>query len=139
MINEVILKRAIVVVFITSMFAGTGIAYAFDMCNMMNPSKWRGDYRDRRDRDDYYRDSRVDSGHGYRGRSYGYDSPRYDYGGPPARGYGYTAPRYGAPHARSDALQAEIDQLKQRIRNLEKALPHESFRPQSAPTAPGTG
>lgn len=136
MSNEVILKRALVVVFSTSMFTGTGIADAFDMCNMMNTSKWRGDYRDR---DDYYGDPRVDSGHGYRGRGYGYDSPNYGYGGPPARGYGYTAPAYAAPHAGSDALQAEIDQLKQRIKNLEKALPHESSRPQSAPTVPGTG
>ena len=131
MINEVILKRAIIVVFGTSMFTGNGIAYAFDMCNIMNPSKWRGDYRDR---DDYYGDPRVDSGYGYRSRGYG-----YDYGSPPARGYGYTAPAYGAPHAGSDALQAEIDQLKQRIRHLERALPHEATRPQSAPTAPGTG
>jgi hypothetical protein len=145
MINEVILKRAIVVVFSTTMFAGTGIAYAFDMCNnmfdkmnqsKMNQSEWKGDYRDR---DDYYRDRGVDSGYGYRGRNYGYGSPSYGYGGPTAPGYGYTAPAYGAPQPGSDALQVEIYQLKQRIKNLEKALTHESLRPQSSPTDPGTG
>jgi len=136
MINEVILKRAIVVVFSAAMFTGTGIAYAFDMCkNMMNPSKSRDDYRDR---DDYYGDPGVDSRYGYRGRGYGYSSPGYGYGGPPATGYGYTALAYGAPQPGSDALQAEIDQLKQRIKNLEKTLTHESDRPQSAPTDPGT-
>ena len=54
MINEVFLKRSIVVVLSTAIFTGTGIAYAFDMCkNMfgkMNQSDGRGDYRDR---DDY--------------------------------------------------------------------------------------
>ena len=88
MINKVILKRVIVVVFSTAMFTDTGIAYAFDMCNnmfekmnqsKMNQSEWGGDYRDR---DDYYGDPRVDSGYGYRGRNYGYGSPGYGYGGP---------------------------------------------------------
>ena len=140
MINEVILKRAIVVVFSTAMFTGAGIAYAFDMCkNMfgkMNQSEWRDGYRDR---DDYYGDHGVDSGYGYRGRDYGYGSPGYGYGGPPAPGYGYTTPAYGAPQPRSDALQVEIDQLKQRIKNLEKALTHESDRSKSTPNDPGTG
>ncbi len=126
MINDAILKRAIVVVLSTAMFTGTGIAYAFGFCNTSNPSKWRGDYRDR---DDYYGDPGVYSGYGYRGRGYGYGSPNY----------GYTAPEYAAPQPGSDALQAEIDQLKQRINNLEKALTHESFRPQGVPTDPGTG
>ena len=146
MINEVILKRAIVVVFSTAMFTGAGIAYAFDMCKNMfdkmnqskvNQSQWRGDYRDR---DDYYGDPGVDSAYGYRRyRGYGYGSPGYGYGGPPATGYGYTAPAYGAPQPRSDALQAEIHQLKQRIKNLEKALTHESDRSKSTPNDPGTG
>jgi hypothetical protein len=122
MINQVMLKRSIVVVLSTAMFTGTGIANAFDMCkNMfgkMNQSEWRGDYRD---------------------RDYGYGSPGYGYGGPPVPGYRYTARVYDAPQTRSDALQAEVDQLKQRIKNLEKALTHESDRTQSAPTDPGTG
>ena len=146
MINKVIFKRVIVVVFSTAMFTGTGIAYAFDMCkNMfgkmnqskMEQSEWKGDYRDR---DDYYGDPGVDSGYGYRrGRSYGYGSQGYGYGGPPVHSYGYNAPAYAAPQPGSNALQAEIDQLKQRIKSLEKALTHESDRTQSAPTDPGTG
>lgn len=140
MFNEVILKRAIIVVFSTAMFTGTGIAYAFDMCkNMfdkMNRSEWRGDNRDR---GDYYGDPRVGSVYGYRGRDYGYGSPGYGYGGPPGHGYRYTAPEYGAPQPRSDALQVEIYQLEQRIKNLEKALTHESNRTQSAPTDPDAG
>jgi hypothetical protein len=145
MINKVILKRVIVVVFSTAMFTGTGIAYAFDMCknmfgNMnkskMNQSEWSGDYRDR---DDYYGDPGVDSGYGYRGRGYGYGSPGYGYGGPPAPSYGHTVPAYAAPQPGNDALQAEIYQLKLRLKNLEKALTNESLRLQSAPTDPGTG
>jgi hypothetical protein len=140
MINEIILKRAIVAVFSTAVFTGTGIANAFDMCkNMfgkMNQSEWRGDNRDR---DDYYGDPGADSGYGYRGRDFGYVSPGYGYGGPPAHSYGYTAPAYAAPQPGNDALQAEIYQLKLRLKNLEKALTHESDRTQSAPTDPGTG
>ena len=141
MINEVILKRSIVVVFSTAIFTGTGIAYAFDMCkNMfgkMNQSEWRGDYRDR---DDYYGDRGVDSGYGYRrDRGFGYGSPGYGYGGPPAPSYGHNVPAYAAPQPGNDVLQAEIDQLKQRIKSLEKALTHESDRTQSAPADPGTG
>lgn len=136
MINEVILKRVIVVVFSTALFTETGIAYAFDMCNnmfdmmnksKMNQSEWRGDYRDR---DDYYEYPGVNSGYGYgRGRGYGYGSPGYGYGGPPDPSYGYTAAAYAAPQPGSDALQAEIYQLKLRIKNLEKALTHESSQP----------
>jgi hypothetical protein len=128
------------------LFADTGIAYAFDMCNnifdkinqsKMNQSEWRGDYRDR---DDYYGDPGVDSGYDYRrGRGYGYSSPGYGYGGHPAPSYGYTVPAYAAPQPGNDALQAEIYQLKLRLKNLEKALIQESSQQQSAPTDPGTG
>ena len=137
MIDKVILKRVIVVAFSTAMFADTGIAYAFDMCknvfDMMNQSKsqqseWRGSYRDR---DDYYGDPEVGSGYGYGPQGYGY-------GAPPALGYGYTVPAYAAQQPGNDALQAEIYQLKLRIRNLEKAMIHESSHQQSAPTDPGT-
>ncbi len=92
MINDVILKRSIVVVLSTAIFTGTGIAYAFDMCkNMfskMNQSEWRGDYRDR---DDYHGYPGFDSGYGYRGRDYGYASPGYGYGGSPVHSYGYRS------------------------------------------------
>jgi hypothetical protein len=141
MINKVILKRVIIVVFSTAMFADTGSAYAFDMCKNMfgkmnqsktNQSEWRGDYRDR---GDYYGNPGVDSGYGYRrGRDYDYGSQGYSYGGPPAPSYGYTAPQPG-----NDALQAEIYQLKLRLKNLEKALIHESSQQESTPTDPGTG
>ena len=87
MINEVILKRSIVVVLSTTIITGTEVAYAFDMCkNMfgkMNQSEWRRDYRDR----NYYRgDPMVESDYGHRGRDYG-----YGYGGPPVHSYGYRS------------------------------------------------
>ena len=125
MINKVILRRVIVIVFTTAVFTDTGIACAFDMCknifDMMNRSKlkqseWRGNYRDL---DGYYGDPNLASG-------YGYGSAGYGYGGPPAPGYGYTMPAYAAPQPGNDALQAEIYQLQLRIKNLERALTHES-------------
>ncbi len=64
-------------------------AQAFDMGNMMNPSKWVGGNhnRDRYDDDDYYPD------YGYGGYG-GYGAPGY--GGYGAPGYGgYGAPGYG--------------------------------------------
>jgi hypothetical protein len=143
MINNVILKRVIVVVFSTAMFTGTGVAYAFEMCkNMfgkMNQSEWRGDNRDRNDYYGYYGDPRVSSGYGYRGRDYGYGSPGYGYGAPPPHGYRYTAPEYGNQQPKIDALQAEIDRLEQRIKNLKKALANESDQTQSTPVDPGAG
>ena len=67
-------------------------AQAFDMGNMMNPSKWVGgnNHRDRYD-DDYY-DYGPPPGYGYGG----YGAPGY--GGYGAPGYGgYGAPGYGTP------------------------------------------
>ena len=94
MINEVFLKRSIVVVLSTAIYTGTGIAYAFDMCkNMfgkMNQSEERGDYRGR---DDYPGYPWIESGYGYRGRAYGYASPGYGYGGYPVQSYGYSSER----------------------------------------------
>jgi hypothetical protein len=135
----VILKRAIVVVFCSAMFTGTGIAYAFDICKNMfskiNQSEWSGDNRDRVG---YYGNPRIGSGYGYRGRPFGNGWSGYGYGGSPSPGYSYPAREYGAPQPRTDALQAEINRLQQRIRNLERALTPESARTQSAPTEPGT-
>jgi hypothetical protein len=137
MITKVILKRVIVVVFSTAVFADTGIAYGFDMCKnmfgMMNQSRlkqsqWGGNYRDR---DNYYGDPEVGTG-------YGYGSPGYVYGGPPAPNYGYAVPAYAAPQPGIDALQAEIYQLKLRLKTLEETLSHESSHQQSASTDPGT-
>jgi len=72
MIKQVILKRSIIFVLSATIFSGTGIAYAFDMCKnmfaMMNHSE----------RSDSYRD-----------RYYGYAPPGYGYGGPPVYGYPY--------------------------------------------------
>ena len=51
-------------------------SHAFDMGNMMNPSKWMGS----NNRDDDY-----------------YDHRGYGYGGPGWGGYGYGAPGYGYP------------------------------------------
>ena len=125
MINKVLLKRVIVVVFSTAMFTYIGIACAFDMCknmfDMMNRTKlkqaeWRDDYRDR---DGYYRDSEVAS-------VYGYSSPGYGYGGPPALSHGYTVPAYATPQPGNDALLAEIHELQLRIKHLEEALTRES-------------
>ena len=108
-----------------AMFADTGTVFAFDMCKnmfgMMNQSKlkqseWMDNYRDR---DDYYGYPEVASG-------YGYDSPIYGYGGPPAPRYGYAVPVYVVPQPGNDALLAEISQLKLQIQNLEKALIDES-------------
>lgn len=94
MINDVILKRSLVVVLSTALFTGTGIANAFDMCKNMfgklNQSEWRGDYRDR---NDYHGDPWFDPVYGYRGRYYGYASPGYGYGDSPVRSYGYRDER----------------------------------------------
>ena len=79
-------------------------AQAFDMGNMMNPSKWMKD-KDR-DRDRYYDDDYYDYGPppglGYGAPGYGYGAPGYGgygapgYGGYGAPGYGgYGAPGYG--------------------------------------------
>jgi len=74
-------------------------AQAFDMGNMMNPSKWVGGNKkhDRYDDDDYY-DYGPPPGYGYGG----YGAPGYGgygapgYGGYGAPGYGgYGAPGYG--------------------------------------------
>jgi hypothetical protein len=132
--------------------------YAFDMGNMMNPSKWMGGNNDNDRYDDYYYDEPGygyggPPGYGYGGPGYGYGgAPGYGYGGDPgygyggdsgygyggAPGYGYGgdpgygyggapgygaapgyggAPAYGAPG--TEAKQAEIMRLKERLRQLE--------------------
>jgi len=102
-------------------------APAFDMGNMMNPSKWMGGNNDRYD-DDYYDDG---PGYGYPGGppGYGYGGPAgYGYGGPPGYGYGGPgyggpgygyggSPTYGAPGSVSN--EEEIMRLKERVRQLE--------------------
>jgi hypothetical protein len=130
MFNEVILKRIIVVVLGTAMFTDIGSAYAFDICKnifgKMNQLERRGDYRDR---EGYY-------GTPWGGPSYGYGSPGYGYSGPPP--YGYMVPAYSGRQPEIDALRAEIYQLEQRLKNMEKAQIHASSKKQTAPTDPGT-
>jgi len=68
-------------------------AQAFDMGNMMNPSKWMGGKdRDRYD-DDYYDDDYYgpQPGYGYGG----YGAPGYGGYGLPGYGGGYGSPGYG--------------------------------------------
>ncbi|MGB5606505.1 MAG: hypothetical protein WBN51_08280 [Gammaproteobacteria bacterium] len=91
-----------------------GAASAFDMGNMMNPSKWGGGGNDRDDDDDYYGGG---PGYGYGG------GPGYGYGGAPgyggSSGYGSApTPTYVAPGADSDA--EKIRKLEQRIKQLEQ-------------------
>jgi hypothetical protein len=94
-----------VVVTTGMLFAGT--AHAFDMGNMMNPSKWMGGDDDHDRYDDY----------GYGGPGYGYGGyPGYGYGGYPGYGYGAT-PSVVVPGGGSGS--SEIEQLKDRIRELE--------------------
>jgi hypothetical protein len=78
-------------------------SYAFNMGNMMNPSKWMGSNNS----DDDYYDHRGYGGPGWGGYpGYGYGAPGwggypgYGYGAPGwggYPGYGYGAPGYGYP------------------------------------------
>ena len=79
-------------------------AQAFDMGNMMNPSKWMNKDKDRdRYYDDDYYDYGPPPGYGYGG----YGAPGYGgYGAPGYGGYGgYGAPGYGGDPA-MQGLQA---------------------------------
>ena len=122
----------------------TSSAWAFDMGNVMNPSKWMGGNNDRYD-DDYYGGPGYGypggppgygyggppgygygGGPGYGGPGYGYGAPGYGYGGAPAYGgapgYGYGAvPAYGAPG--SGGNEAELMRLRDRVRQLEGGGP----------------
>jgi hypothetical protein len=76
MFSHVILKRSIVGSLSAAIFAGTGTAYAFDMCRNIfgksNQSEWRDDYR-------------------Y--PNYGYAPVGYGYGGPRVHSYPYWSER----------------------------------------------
>ena len=103
-------------------------ANAFDMGNMMNPSKWMGGNKNDDDRYDY---GGYGGGPGYGGYPGGYGGgPGYGgYGGDPGFGYGMpgyggtpgygTAPAYSAPQPDSKNAD-EIKRLKERIRKLEE-------------------
>jgi hypothetical protein len=146
------------VTFVTVGLLLANTSFAFDMGNVMNPSKWMGGNTNR----DRYNDD--GGGYGYPGGpGYGYGGPGYApyYGGAPgygygapayggAPGYGYGgapvygavpgetgvpayggAPGYGAPSANANATE-EIERLQERIRMLEQAARQQ----QAAPAAP---
>jgi hypothetical protein len=130
------IKSRVIIVAVSLLLANS--ACAFDMGNMMNPSKWTGGNND----NDRYDDYRGGPGYGYGGGpgyggapGYGYGggpgyggAPGYGYGGDPgyggAPGYGYGgapdyggATTYGAPG--TESREAEIRRLKERLRQLE--------------------
>ena len=129
MINKVFLRRVVVTVFSAALCTDSVLVYAFDICNSMfdkirqttvKQSEWRGGniYRD-----DYYGDPGFAPSYGpLSGRGYGYGPQGYGYAAPPAPAYGYNVPAYAAPQPGIDALQAEIYQLKLRLKDLEQAL-----------------
>lgn len=113
--------------------------YAFDMGNVMNPSKWMGGGNDRDRYDDNYR--YPGPGYGYGGPGYpppGYGAPGYGYGDPGygaapgyAPGYGVApgqgqapayggAPGYPAGSSSQDTAE-EVERLRERVRVLEEA------------------
>ena len=121
------LQRFISISFVFLGLAFASATHAFNMGNMMSPSRWMGNNNDNdRYDDDYgYRD-----GYGYGGApGYGYGGmPGYGYGGVPGYGgYGGVpgyggyggAPAYNAPGANADA--EEIRRLKDRIKKLEES------------------
>jgi hypothetical protein len=127
-VQNKIIKYGILITAINLMLASS--ANAFDMGNMMNPSKWMGGNKDK----DRYDDYGPGPGYGYGGGpgygygpgpGYGYGGgpgygygpgPGYGYGGGPGYGYGGN-PAYSAPGAGSN--DAEIMRLRERLRQLE--------------------
>ncbi len=114
-----------------------GTAHAFDMGNMMNPSKWMGGNSNSDRYNDYGGGPGYGGGYGGApgygggyGGAPGYGGPGYGggYGGAPGYGGGYGgapgysgAPAYGAPAAGSASDAAEIERLKARIKKLEES------------------
>jgi len=131
------LQRALSISCVCLGLAFAGVAQAFDMGNMMNPSRWMGGGNYDRYDDDYgYGDYGYGGmpGYGYGGMpgydlggmpGYGYGGmPGYGYGGMPGYGYGGMpgyggAPAYSAPGSNSDA--EEIKRLQDRIKKLEES------------------
>jgi hypothetical protein len=93
MIERRTLRRSLALILGGTLTLTLSTGLAFNMGNMMNPSKWMGGDRDR----DYY-DAGPWGGPGYRhGGPGGYGgAPGYGYGGPGgyggAPGYGYGGP-----------------------------------------------
>jgi hypothetical protein len=150
------MKARMTVFRVTLVTAGLLLAntsFAFDMGNMMNPSKWMGGNSNRDRYDDYGYPGGPGYGYGGPGYApyyggapgYGYGAPAY--GGAPGYGYGGApsygvapgetgvpaygaAPGYGAPAGNANATE-EIERLQERIRVLEEA----TRRQQAAPAA----
>ena len=129
------MKLTAVVATVGVLLAGT--AQAFNMGNMMNPSKWMGGNSNSDRYVDYYGGpGGYGGGPGYYGGGPGYyGGGPGGYGGGPgyggAPGYNGGAPNYGAPAAGgtpaysapasgSGSEAAEIERLKQRIKKLEE-------------------
>ena len=89
-------------------------AQAFNMGNMMNPSRWFGGNRGYDRYDDY--------GPGYGGYGPGYGGG-YGYPGYGVPATGYVAPTYSTPQTDSSAEAKEIERLKERVMELEKGIP----------------
>jgi hypothetical protein len=102
-----------------------GTAHAFDMGNMMNPSKWMGGNRNSDRYDDYGGPG------GYGGGPGGYGGGPGGYGGGPG-GYG-GGPGYVAPASGTAADAAEIERMKERIRMLEDAARQQQAAPAANP------
>jgi hypothetical protein len=116
--DRIHLRRAPALVLGATLICGAATSFAFDMGNMMNPSKWMGGGNDR---DDYDEGPWGGPGYGWGGPG-GYGGPGYGYGGPGGYGrpdYGYGAPAdYGSAPGGAEG-QPELDALRQRVRELE--------------------
>ena len=107
MTGQMTMRRAATLILGLTLVTGGGNALALNFGDMMNPSKWMGDKKDRN-----YNDERWDGpGYGYGGPGYGYGGyggPGYGYGGPGYGGQGYGGQGYGAPEGRgSDSRRPE--------------------------------
>ena len=91
MTNRIALQRTLALLVGGALTCSLNTGFAFDMGNMMNPSKWMGGGRDR----DYY-DEGPWGGPGYGGPGYGYGVPG-GYGGAPGYGYGVPGGYGGGP------------------------------------------
>lgn len=121
-------------------------ADGFNPMNMVNPSNWFGDRYD----DDYYYGDRYGPPPGYFGGPYGapygvpygapYGAPGYPPGGAYAPG-GYYAPapaQSAVPAAPSDGSAGRIEELEERIRQLEAERRAAASRPAPAYEPPAT-
>jgi len=100
--GEMTMRGSVTLILGLTLVTGGGSALAMNFGDMMNPSKWMGNNKDRD-----YDDRRWDGpgygygGPGYGGPGWGYGGPGYGYGAPGwgygAPGYGYGAPGYGGP------------------------------------------